>query len=72
MRERDLLSFRLSLSLSLDWLYYDDKGNADPFIRLSNAPRFPRNRVSREKKTLPTQAARTISLPACPPPSSSS
>lgn len=68
MRERDLLSFRLSLSL--DWLYYDDKGNADPFIRLSNAPRFPRNRVSREKKTLPTQAARTISL--SPPPSSTS
>ena len=44
-RKRDLLSFRLY------WLYYDDKGNADPFIRLSNVPRFPRNRVSREKKT---------------------
>ena len=38
-REKYLLLFHLY------WLYYDDKGNADPFIRLSKAPRFPRNRV---------------------------
>lgn len=41
------------------------KGNADPFIRLSNAPRFPRNRVSREKKYSDKPHHRGLTVPPC-------